>query len=245
MLMTVRRGRGDRRRALLAVVAFVAPLLLAGCTSTPETSFEWGVRERVARHHTPRRAVAHHQRYVRRVAVREQPRCICDAAPTPTPRPTPAWYKPNTAPADSNDNTYDSVQSSSGDASFVWPMKGRILSPYGARAGGGRNDGINIAATEGEPIRAAADGTVTYSGNDLKSYGNLTLIKHDGGYVTAYAHAERFVVRRGEHVAKGQVIGYAGETGDVRRPQLHFEIRRGIKPVNPRPLLGPLQVASR
>jgi murein DD-endopeptidase MepM/ murein hydrolase activator NlpD len=124
-------------------------------------------------------------------------------------------------------------------------MRGRVLSDYGSTVGGERNDGINIAASYGEPIHAAADGTVSYSGNDLKSYGNLVLIRHGDNYVTAYAHSERILVSRGEHVAKGQVIGYAGSTGDVSQPQLHFEIRRGVTPVNPRPLLGPLQIASR
>ena len=90
----------------------------------------------------------------------------------------------------------------------------------------------------GTPIRAAASGTVTYAGNELKDYGNLVLIKHAGGYVTAYAHADRLLVRRGDFVAKGQVIGYAGQTGDVSTPQLHFEIRHGTTPVNPRSCLA-------
>ena len=131
------------------------------------------------------------------------------------------------------------------DLQFGWPVKGRVLSDFGSTIGGGRNDGINIAAPYGEPIRAAADGTVSYSGNDLKSYGNLVLIRHGDNYVTAYAHSERILVSRGEHVAKGQVIGYAGSTGDVSQPQLHFEIRRGVQPIDPRPLLGPLQIAFR
>lgn len=120
---------------------------------------------------------------------------------------------------------------------FDWPLSGRVLSSFGATANGGRNDGINIAATTGEPIRAAASGSVIYAGNELKGYGNLVLIRHEDGYVTAYAHAERISVTRGTHVKKGQIIGLAGATGNVRRPQLHFEIRRGVQPVNPRPLL--------
>lgn len=120
---------------------------------------------------------------------------------------------------------------------FDWPLSGRVISRFGATANGGRNDGINIAARIGEPIRAAASGRVIYAGNELKGYGNLVLIRHHDGYVTAYAHAERISVTRGSHVKKGQVIGLAGATGNVRRPQLHFEIRRGVRPVNPRPLL--------
>lgn len=113
-----------------------------------------------------------------------------------------------------------------------------MIAHFGAAPDGERNDGINIAARLGEPIRAAAAGTVTYAGNGLRDYGNLILIQHAEGYVTAYAHAEGIAVRRGEHVRKGQVIGEAGETGQVDRPQLHFEIRRGVAPVNPAPPLG-------
>ncbi len=120
---------------------------------------------------------------------------------------------------------------------FRWPVVGRIIASFGSTANGGRNDGINIAARLGAPIRAAASGRVIYAGNELKGYGNLVLIRHDDGYVTAYAHAERIAVDRGMHVLKGQVIGYAGATGDVTRPQLHFEIRRGVHPVDPKPLL--------
>ena len=234
--MTVRTGRGDSSRALLVALAFAAPILLSGC-ATPRTHFAWDTG-RTASHRSPAKPVSH-------VAQQPQPRprCACDNAPVPTPRPTPAWYHPAATPAHNDSAAVDPAPA--GSTNFSWPMQGRILSNYGSTAGGSRNDGINIAATDGEPIRAAADGTVSYTGNDLKSYGNLTLIKHAGDYVTAYAHAERFVVNRGDHVARGQVIGYAGRSGDVSSTQLHFEIRRGVTPVNPRPLLGPLQVASR
>jgi murein DD-endopeptidase MepM/ murein hydrolase activator NlpD len=124
---------------------------------------------------------------------------------------------------------------------FEWPVEGKVIARFGKDEGGARNDGINIAADLGTPIHAAAAGTVTYAGNELKSYGNLVLIKHENGYVTAYAHAERIAVSRGDHVDRGDVIGYAGATGDVSSPQLHFEIRQGVKPIDPKPLL----VASR
>jgi len=116
---------------------------------------------------------------------------------------------------------------------FLWPVQGRVISPFGQRPGGGRNDGINIAARPGSSIHAADAGTVTYVGNELKGYGNLVLIQHDNGYITAYAHAERIDVQRGERVSRGQVIGSAGETGDVTEPQVHFEIRVGTRPVDP------------
>jgi murein DD-endopeptidase MepM/ murein hydrolase activator NlpD len=126
-----------------------------------------------------------------------------------------------------------------GDApTFVWPVTGRVISDFGATANGGKNDGINIAAALGTPIHASASGTVTYAGNELKDYGNLVLVKHSGGYTTAYAHAERLLVSRGDTVTRGQVIGYAGQTGDVSSPQLHFEIRSATTPVNPRSYLS-------
>ena len=121
---------------------------------------------------------------------------------------------------------------------FAWPLKGPVIAAFGSLGGGERNDGINIAVRSGTPIHAAAAGTVTYAGNELKGYGNLVLIQHDDGYVTAYAHAESIAVSRGDHVDKGQVIGLAGATGDVDRPQLHFEIRKGIEPINPRLMLA-------
>lgn len=140
-------------------------------------------------------------------------------------------------PNTSDVSAYQDSARDPGIARFTWPLSGRIISPFGKSASGERNDGINIAAHLGAPIRAAAAGVVTYSGNELKGYGNLVLIKHEGGYVTAYAHAERTLVNKGEKVAKGQVIAYTGETGDVTEPQLHFEIRHDTKPVDPRPLL--------
>ncbi|HUB85692.1 MAG TPA: M23 family metallopeptidase, partial [Rhizomicrobium sp.] len=124
-----------------------------------------------------------------------------------------------------------------GDGEFCSPVTGRIIQGFGNTGDGQRNDGINIAAPAGTPIHAAADGTVSYAGNELKGYGNLILIKHDNGFVTAYAHANSIGVARGQHVAKGDVIGTVGSTGDVDQPQLHFEVREGMKPVDPRPLI--------
>jgi hypothetical protein len=130
------------------------------------------------------------------------------------------------------------MPASYGDGHFIWPLNGAVISTFGSVGNGERNDGINIAAKMGEPIHAAAGGTVTYAGNELKGYGNLILIRHDDGYVTAYAHAQSIGVNRGDHVEKGQVIGLAAvSTGDVDSPQLHFEIRRGVEPVDPKPLL--------
>ncbi|HUJ48041.1 MAG TPA: M23 family metallopeptidase [Rhizomicrobium sp.] len=142
-------------------------------------------------------------------------------------RPAPAQE-----PAHDSDNA---VYASAGD--FEWPVEGRIILGFGGGIDGTKNDGINISARAGDPIHAAAAGTVIYAGNELKGYGNLVLIKHDNGYTTAYAHASSIAVARGDRVGKGQVIGYAGSTGDVSSPQVHFEIRDGVKPIDPKPLL--------
>jgi murein DD-endopeptidase MepM/ murein hydrolase activator NlpD len=108
-----------------------------------------------------------------------------------------------------------------------------VISDFGATANGGKNDGINLAANKDAPIHASASGTVTYAGDDLKNYGNLLLVKHSGGYTTAYAHADRLIVARGVFVTRGQVIGYVGQTGRATGPHLHYEVRVHNVPVNP------------
>ena len=120
-------------------------------------------------------------------------------------------------------------------AEFRWPARGRVIAGFGANGG---NEGINISVPEGTPVKAAESGTVTYSGSEVKGYGNLVLIKHDNGYVSAYAHNGELSVKRGEKVKRGQVIAKAGQTGNVTSPQLHFEIRKGSTPVDPMPFLG-------
>lgn len=196
-------------------------LLAAGCMpDSPRTALDWGVNTKRPHH----------------VAAAAKTYVYEEKDIHPTPRPAPNYVSRNVtsyAPV-----TREPLAPISGDApTFAWPVTGRVISDFGATATGGRNDGINIAASAGTPIHAAASGTVTYAGDELKNYGNLVLIKHSGGYTTAYAHADRLIVSRGDVVARGQVIGYAGETGDVSSPQLHFEIRSGTQPVNPRSYL--------
>ncbi|MBO6757142.1 MAG: peptidoglycan DD-metalloendopeptidase family protein [Roseibium sp.] len=116
---------------------------------------------------------------------------------------------------------------------FRWPVRGRIISDFGPRPGGTRNDGINLAVPEGTPVKATDAGTVIYSGNELKGYGNLVLLRHDDGWVSAYAHNSELKVKRGDTVRRGDVVGLAGATGSVTQPQVHFELRRGNKPVDP------------
>ncbi|GBE43423.1 murein hydrolase activator NlpD precursor [bacterium BMS3Bbin10] len=116
---------------------------------------------------------------------------------------------------------------------FRWPVKGRIVSGFGAKPGGKQNDGINVAVPRGTSIKAAENGVVAYAGNELEPYGNLILIRHANNWVTAYAHNEKLIVKRGDTVRRGQIIAKAGQTGNVSQPQLHFELRKGSKPVNP------------
>ena len=99
------------------------------------------------------------------------------------------------------------------------------------------NDGVNIAARTGAPIVAAENGVVVYTGNELRGYGNLLLIRHSGGWVTAYAHISKFRVKPGARVKQGDVIAEVGQTGNVDRPQLHFELRKGKRAVNPQSLI--------
>jgi murein DD-endopeptidase MepM/ murein hydrolase activator NlpD len=117
---------------------------------------------------------------------------------------------------------------------FLWPLKGRVIVAFGVRKGGLHNDGINIAARKGQAIRAAENGVVAYAGNQLQGFGNLVLIKHSGGWMSAYAHSSVIHVKRGDIVRRGQVIARVGRTGNVTRPQLHFELRKGDRAVNPR-----------
>ena len=130
------------------------------------------------------------------------------------------------------------TQPSIGASGFRWPVRGRVISTYGAKPGGARNEGINIAVPEGADVHAANDGVVAYAGNELKGYGNLVLIRHKNGWVTAYAHNKELFVRRGDRIRRGQVIAKAGSTGSVKTPQLHFELRKGASAVNPLKYLG-------
>jgi len=117
--------------------------------------------------------------------------------------------------------------------SLRWPVRGKVIQAFGPKSSGGQNDGINVSVPEGTPIKAAEDGVVAYAGNELKGYGNLVLVRHANGFVTAYAHASELAVKKGETIKRGQVIGKAGATGNVSSPQLHFEVRRGATPVDP------------
>ncbi|MBO4285188.1 MAG: LysM peptidoglycan-binding domain-containing protein [Alphaproteobacteria bacterium] len=119
-------------------------------------------------------------------------------------------------------------------AKFMWPVSGKVISSFGATGKGRKNDGINISAPLGTTVKAGDKGTVAYAGNGLKGFGNLILLKHSDGYITAYAHNEKILVQKGQTVQRGEKIATVGQTGGVNKPQLHFEVRAGKKAVNPR-----------
>jgi murein DD-endopeptidase MepM/ murein hydrolase activator NlpD len=163
------------------------------------------------------------------------------------PRTVPA-EKVASAPAQSarvatpehqtTESVTQTAEAAGGMPSFRWPVKGRIITAFGPRPNGVPNDGINLAVPEGTPVKAADDGVVAYAGNELKGYGNLILIRHANGFVSAYANASELLVKRGDTIKRGQVIAHAGQTGNVTSPQLHFEIRKGSTPVDPTKYLG-------
>jgi murein DD-endopeptidase MepM/ murein hydrolase activator NlpD len=117
-------------------------------------------------------------------------------------------------------------------AEFRWPARGHIVQNFGEK-GGVKSDGINIALPEGTPVKAAENGVVAYAGNELKGYGNLVLIRHDNGFVSAYANNGDLKVKKGDAIRRGQVIATSGQSGNVTSPQLHFELRKGSTPVDP------------
>ena len=122
--------------------------------------------------------------------------------------------------------------------SFRWPVKGRVVSGFGTKPDGGHNDGIDLAVPQGTSVMAAENGVVAYAGNELKGYGNLILIRHANNWVSAYAHNEEILVKRGDKVRRGQIIAKAGATGSVNQPQMHFELRKGSRPVDPTKFMG-------
>jgi murein DD-endopeptidase MepM/ murein hydrolase activator NlpD len=123
---------------------------------------------------------------------------------------------------------------------FIWPVKGPVISAFGGKDGGVRNDGINIRVARGTRVVAAAAGTVAYAGNELKGFGNLILLRHDQGWVSAYAHNDDILVSQGQAVNRGAPIARAGSSGQVGEPQLHFELRQGAKAVDPVQYLPPV-----
>ncbi|NLH83097.1 MAG: M23 family metallopeptidase, partial [Phyllobacteriaceae bacterium] len=167
-----------------------------------------------------------------------KPVAVTPAAPTPKDTSKIDQHAAETIAVAREPTPADDDKASADAGSFRWPVRGRVISEYGAKANGERNEGINLAVPEGTSVKAADGGEVIYAGNELKGYGNLVLVRHPNGYVTAYAHASELLVSRGEKVNRGQIIARAGATGSVSQPQLHFELRKGQKAVDPRPFLA-------
>jgi murein DD-endopeptidase MepM/ murein hydrolase activator NlpD len=158
---------------------------------------------------------------------------VANAPKIPTVPALPDATPPATE-ANLTANIDDAADAASADGkSFRWPVRGRIISGFGAKPNGEKNDGINLAVPEGTSVKAVEAGTVIYAGNELAGYGNLVLIRHADGWVSAYAHNKDILVKRGDTVRRGQTIAHAGMSGSVTAPQVHFELRKGAKPVNP------------
>lgn len=156
----------------------------------------------------------------------------------------PAPKAESAAPAEQQVAEAPAPSTEDSSSGMRWPVRGKVISNFGAKPNGLKNEGINIAVPEGTSIRAAEGGVVAYAGNELKGYGNLVLVRHDGGYVTAYAHAKELFVKRGDTVKRGDVIAKAGQTGSVSSPQLHFEVRKGATALDPMKFLASATAAN-
>lgn len=156
---------------------------------------------------------------------------VLNAPAAPPPKPvTTTMAAPPPAPAPAAPAV---ASSSAVTPAMIWPVQGPLLSGFGPKGSGVNNDGVNIGAPKGSPVVAAASGIVVYAGNEMKGFGNLVLIRHEGGWVTAYAYLDRTLVAKDAVVAQGDMIGTVGKTGNVSSPQLHFETRQNGKPVDP------------
>jgi murein DD-endopeptidase MepM/ murein hydrolase activator NlpD len=149
--------------------------------------------------------------------------------PIATPKPTPT---PSTIPVPIGPIIPKNISENS-KGLFMWPLSGRIVDKFGEKPNFRKNDGIDIEAPNNSVFRAAASGTVVYAGNQLAGYGWLVLIKHDNGFITAYAYGSEILVAEKQNVKKGDIIGKVGKTGRAPTPRLQFQIRKGTIPVNP------------
>lgn len=163
---------------------------------------------------------------------------------------TSAPVTPVAAMAPSFQNTAPVLTRSSAPAftttasNWTWPVKGKVTVPFGKQAEGFANEGITIAAADGAPITAAQGGEVAYVGNNVRDYGNMVIVRHSGGQLTSYAHAKEILVNKGDQVIQGDVLGYVGQSGSAKTPQLHFAMREGQGAIDPLRKL-PSHVASR
>lgn len=162
---------------------------------------------------------------------------VSNSAPKKTTSSWKPWAKKTTTTKTAQSRSY-TPPAKKRTSKFAWPVRGTVISKFGTIGKGRTNDGINIKAPLGTAVKAADTGTVAYAGNELKGFGNLILIKHPDGWITAYAHNDRLTVKKGQKVKKGEKIATVGSTGGVNTPQLHFEIRSGKKAVNPQQYLS-------
>ena len=166
-------------------------------------------------------------------AVSSQP---VDPPPAASPEPPPAASVQTARRSPDPEPLAEPPPNSGGG--FLWPVSGEVIARFGSIGKGLQNDGLNIAAPRGAPVRAVEHGVVAYAGNELRGFGNLLLLKHADGWISAYAHNDSLLVRTGDRVQRGQVISRVGSTGSVDKPQLHFELRRGNRAVDPERYLG-------
>ncbi len=160
---------------------------------------------------------------------------VVDKDGVPIPKSKPSKSSPNQykSPKSINISKVKRRAPKRASSKFMRPVRGKVLSNYGAKKSGLHNDGINIAAPRGAPVKAAENGVVVYAGNALKGSGNLILVRHEKQWMTAYAHLDSMSVKKGQIVKRGVQIGKVGSTGSVSFPQLHFEVRRGTSAMNP------------
>lgn len=159
------------------------------------------------------------------------------AAATTTAAAQPATYKAPVATETVDEAAKKEVASAAPEATGIgkyrWPVRGAVIAAYGANVNGSRNDGIDISVPQGTPIKAAENGVVIYAGNGLKELGNTVLVRHDDGTVTVYGNADTLSVTRGQKIQRGQTVAVSGMSGNVKQPQVHFEVRKDATPVNP------------
>jgi murein DD-endopeptidase MepM/ murein hydrolase activator NlpD len=198
------------------------------------------VREKEAREKERLRGEAPPPRVTQDIANAESSRSAWRTAPVeqPPPQKTPKVVEQTPTKEIAPIKASESLGS---QPSFRWPARGPVLASFGPQPNGTQNDGIDLEMANGTPVKAADDGMVTYAGDELQSYGKLVLIRHGTGYVTAYAHANEILVKKGDMIKRGQIIARSGATGAVKEPELHFEIRKGTTPVDPSQFLGKVE----
>jgi murein DD-endopeptidase MepM/ murein hydrolase activator NlpD len=266
MRATLKNPERLKRIALLAL-CLVAPIILAGCVTREdamlETHHDWPliisvhdgdtVSQIADRYNTSTDAICDENDIApgstiypgeklrvpgnHEILRSEHRSARVESRPLPPIWPQSHWRSQQYVSNDPIVHSGDDFPVSNSGVHFAAPVGGRLIATFGSYGNGQKNDGINIAAAFGTPVHVSADGVVTYAGNELKGYGNLILVKHANGYVTTYAHVGTIGVRAGQRVSRGDVIATVGQTGDVESPQLHFEIRHDMEPVDPRPLL--------